>query len=219
MVPVDTSKYPGALFPADRLRAFQFDNYEGKQLPDPLEICIYNLELSAWFHQRLSVLEIVLRNSLFDQLSKKFFDGTTAWAPSLLGQLDESRLNDFHRAKTRLSHASKIPTDSQVVTELNFGFWRQMLSARYEATLWTPCLRHAFVNLKPKSRPKVYEAVDNLYRLRNRIAHSEPIIKRDLAADSSNINTVLEWLSPDAARWSAIYLQPMPIFKPLGLPG
>ena len=126
MVPVDTSKYPGALFPADRLRAFQFDNYEGKQLPDPLEICIYNLELSAWFHQRLSVLEIVLRNSLFDQLSKKFFDGTTAWAPSLLGQLDESRLNDFHRAKTRLSHASKIPTDSQVVTELNFGFWRQM---------------------------------------------------------------------------------------------
>ncbi|ELB86058.1 hypothetical protein Rwratislav_46905, partial [Rhodococcus wratislaviensis IFP 2016] len=53
-----------------------------------------------------------------------------------------------------------------------FGFWRFLHSRSYEATLWTPSLRHAYPHQTPRRRSDVY---NHLNTLRNRIAHHEPI--------------------------------------------
>lgn len=50
-----------------------------------------------------------------------------------------------------------------------FGFWRVLLDARYQNTLWAPSLRHAFPHLRPKRRVDIYQRVDRLYSLRNRM--------------------------------------------------
>ncbi|WP_440311559.1 hypothetical protein [Leucobacter chromiireducens] len=36
-----------------------------------------------------------------------------------------------------------------MIAELNLGFWRFLLAKRYEETLWTGTLRHAFPHLLP----------------------------------------------------------------------
>lgn len=63
-------------------------------------------------------------------------------------------------------------------------------------------LRHAFPNLRPQNRATVYGALDALHTLRNRIAHHEPIHKRDLAADMLTIYRVLDWIDPDVRFWA-----------------
>lgn len=89
-----------------------------------------------------------------------------------------------------------------MIAELNFGFWKFLLARRYEATLWTGYLRHAFPNLQPQNRAAVYRSLDTLHTLRNRIAHHEPIHKRDLSADTLTIYRVLDWIDPDVRAWA-----------------
>ena len=41
--------------------------------------------------------------------------------------------------------------------ELSFGFWRFLLSKRYQNTLWAPHLRKAFPGMRTQSREVVYK--------------------------------------------------------------
>lgn len=91
---------------------------------------------------------------------------------------------------------------NMTIAELNFGFWRYLLARRYEATLWTPALRHAFPNLAPRSRTTVYRSVSELHLLRNRIAHHEPIHRRNLMLDALNMYRLLDWIDTDMRVWA-----------------
>lgn len=142
----------------------------------------------------LQRLEVVLRNALHDQLTAHFglywFD-----RPALL---DERRRGDVTVARKRL-RGSHSP--GRIVAELNFGFWRLLLAARYEHRLWTPALRHAFPHLKPQRRASVERPVTELHGLRNRLAHCEPVLGRDLAADAVRIQTVAGYIDPCVGEW------------------
>ncbi len=89
-----------------------------------------------------------------------------------------------------------------MVAELTFGFWKYLLAKTYESTLWTPALRHAFPNLRPQTRRTAYRTVDRLHVLRNRIAHHEPIHRRDLQADAQAIDCLLGWIDADLRDWA-----------------
>lgn len=87
-------------------------------------------------------------------------------------------------ATTGIVHPGKV------VAELNFGFWRYLLTARYEASLWTPALRHCFpIGL---ARSTVYDPVENINAFRNRVAHHEPIHARNLHDDIDRLTQLLE---------------------------
>ena len=90
----------------------------------------------------------------------------------------------------------------KVVAELTFGFWRYLLSARYEASLWTPALRHAFVG--GLSRATVYETVEHINTFRNRFAHHDPIYRQHLQSDITRIEQLIDWMSPEAAEWAFV---------------
>lgn len=87
------------------------------------------------------------------------------------------------------------------MSELTFGFWRNLLSARYERTLWTPVLRHAFPNLAPQRRVDVAKPVERLNHLRNRIAHYEPIYPRRLELDQRDALGVVAAICGDSRAW------------------
>lgn len=75
-----------------------------------------------------------------------------------------------------------------------FGFWRSLLSDEYNRRLWQPCLQHAFDG--PVRRTRLHAELDELRRLRNRIAHHEPIHGLDLAADHQRVLDVAGRISP-----------------------
>lgn len=115
------------------------------------------------------------------------------------------------------------PPPERILTELSFGFWRFLLAKRYERTLWEFSLRHGFPHLARQRRRDIAEPVERLHKLRNRVAHHEPIYKRDLLQDVADARTVLGAVSPAALAWAeenstlpgVIMQRPAPVTIPL----
>lgn len=66
----------------------------------------------------------------------------------------------------------------KVVAQLMLGFWRYLSSSAHDVTLWRPYLHHAFP--AGTDRRDVDSRVGELHRLRNRVAHHEPLLTEDL---------------------------------------
>jgi hypothetical protein len=75
----------------------------------------------------------------------------------------------------------------KVIAELTFGFWRYLSTTAHHHPLWIPYLHTAF---RPgTSRQAVDGPVDRLHQLRNRIAHHEPLLRRNTATGVLSLTT------------------------------
>lgn len=137
-------------------------------------------QLAAWHHRR--------------GLSGNWFDDPR-------GLLEPRRLAGIDEVRRRIGRLRRACTPGRVVSELSFGFWRYLLSARYEQSLWTPALRHAFPYLRPQRRRDVAERVERLHLVRNRLAHHEPVHRRDLAHDHEDLLFVVDAICPVTRSW------------------
>jgi hypothetical protein len=162
----------------------------------------WNLAASGALYEALGILEVVLRNTLSAGLTAHHGTLPGHWYDDPLGVLSDLAHEDIAAARRRVQKLRRPETSGRVIAELNFGFWKFMLARRYEATLWTGHLRHGFPNLQPQSRTVVYQALDELHALRNRIAHHEPIHGRDLTADAWTIYRLLDWIDHDVRAWA-----------------
>ncbi len=173
----------------------------GGSLPDALRLYRWNAAISGALFEDLGVLEVVLRNALDAQLvawhGKSYSVGE--WWDDPGGVLEPERHDDIADAVRRGWRTPQ--TRGRVLAELNFGFWRYLLSARYEHALWTPALRLAFPALKPARRSLVGEKVDALNRLRNRVAHHEPVHAHPLPARHDELLFVVRAISPQVEDW------------------
>jgi hypothetical protein len=92
------------------------------------------------------------------------------------------------------------------VAELSLGFWRYLLSTHYLTSLWVPALHAAFpggpADLRVRRR-HVERHLDRLHFLRNRVAHHEPVHRRDLLADHRAAVELVGWVCPDSSAWLA----------------
>ena len=68
-------------------------------------------------------------------------------------------------------------------------------------TLWRPAVRRAFPHRSPLTRKQAHRPLNDLRKLRNRIAHHEPIFVRNLLEDHQRILDVTGWISPGARSW------------------
>jgi len=144
--------------------AAQFDLYD------------WNARVSAAFFESIHYLEVGLRNAMDDAVSAVF--GTAWLVPTSLALTPRSR----KAVAIALTHAGgPAASHGKIVAELPFGFWWSLVADEYNRRLWQPALQHAFEG--KVRRRKLHAELDDLRRLRNRIAHHEPIHTRDLEAD------------------------------------
>lgn len=160
----------------------------------------WNSEVARELFGILGHTEVILRNAIDGSLRQ--------WARSI--EIDDwmdandilrsRERNDIAMAIRRRQSAERGFSHDDVVSELSFGFWRYLLSAKYEATLWTPAIRFAFPEMvgSPKQLRK---ASVRLHVLRNRIAHHEPIFARYLDRDRQDCLRLLSWIDPSAKAW------------------
>lgn len=136
----------------------------------------WNANISAAFFESIHYLEIGLRNAIDDAVGKQF---GTGWLTQESGLLTP---NSRKVLSVALRHAGGAEaTHGKIVAELPFGFWWSLLADDYNRRLWQPALQHAFEG--PVRRRLLHAELDEVRRLRNRIAHHEPIHSRDLNAD------------------------------------
>lgn len=163
-----------------------------------LKLYAWNSALSQALYTPLQGLEITLRNAIGNRLRSTY---GPAWyelnpGPALHYPLPDMLL----KARTELGRRAIIADHGRVVAELNWGFWTGILARRYEQ-LWRSDLRHVFQSTGPLTRNAVFLPLDDLRRLRNRIAHHEPILNRNIAADLAAILGLIRLVSPIAAEW------------------
>lgn len=179
-----------------------------RDLDQGLALYLWNTQMSAALFEGLQHAEVVLRNALSDQLAilrqnaghpdgKWFWHDTDPWfnpwwQPEMLRLLKD--------ACRKLEKRQRPLTTGGIVAELSFGFWRYLLTSHYVSSLWTPALRHAFP--KGLDRDDARKLVEEINLLRNRIAHHEPIYRRDLETDAMRIEQLLDWLCPTTAQWA-----------------
>jgi hypothetical protein len=184
-------------------RLISYDRVTGGRHAETLILYEWNTAASAAFYASLQGFEVVLRNALDRELTRwHAARGRRGhWYDDPDGVLDVRRHRDIAEARDRIRVHRRPITPGRIVAELSLGFWRSLLSARYEHHLWIPALRHAFPGLRPKRRREIAARVTRLHLLRNRLAHHEPIHQRDLAADYADLLFVVGAVCPRARAW------------------
>ena len=154
----------------------------------------------------LSDLEIVVRNAMHERLSLWSLGayGRPDWYSDRGRIFTAQTASDVAVARRHAIAYGRPESAGRVVAELPLGFWRFLLSSRYERTLWLPCLRDAFPGIRGRGmRRDVHDAMRDLHLLRNRIAHHEPIHNRPLLELHAVALTTAGWICPTTRRWIA----------------
>jgi hypothetical protein len=183
-------------------------------------------KLAGAWTEDLRCLEIIFRNTVHNALTAHhsalgnraagvaWFDNPKWVKHHWWNAAAQTSLDDARRRAGHLPPS--FPKPDAVVAELGFGFWRYVVSARYEQSFWVPVLDAVFAAVPAptaaRRRERLEANVKVLHKLRNRIAHHEPIFKPTTfygsgvvysAADQSEmLFEVLDWIDPGLATWA-----------------
>jgi hypothetical protein len=156
-----------------------------------------NTRLSQCLYGIIQPLEIAFRNSVHNVMSAD--TNRSNWYE--YSPLRFAEIEAVKKAKTDITRWNHAITSSRVVSELTFGFWTKLINRDYEKGLWVPHLYKAFPHLQKPDRKTVFNRFDNIRLLRNRIAHHEKIVARNLPKDYWEIIEALGWICPTTASW------------------
>ncbi|MBR1754845.1 Abi family protein [bacterium] len=173
-------------------------------------LCAYknNIIISQALYPELSILEITLRNAINTMLctyiSPNWIENEIQ-NKNILFDYDFSLLNKAYCDAQKESKNKQFKI-GKVVANLNFGFWTNLCSKKYNSLLWTKkgCFKAVFINYPPEKKQQIHEISTNLCsirKLRNRIFHYEPIFKNPkmLLNKYNQILEILSYLPQDNA--------------------
>jgi hypothetical protein len=170
----------------------------------------WNVAASAALLHDLAHLEVALRNA-YDRALRTGSDlpwtdvRSPLFAPLTHGpaQADINARFREQLASARRSAANVVvgtPRHGDVVAQLGFGFWRYLSSKRHEKALWVPYLHQAFVAGTDRAL-HVDQPLTRLHRIRNRVAHHEPLLRVDLVARLADVCALAVRLDQDLGRY------------------
>lgn len=186
-----------------------------------------NLRLSQAFYPLLSLLEVILRNALNEELSNNFTDPN--WLitqqrgfmmhPSLsyrdptTGRMKHNYYLKLNVEKS-INKAGTHATQGKIIADLSFGFWTALFEPVYFSILSARPM-NIFSKLPPSTKRKVvYKKLKKLNDFRNRVYHNEAIIfgKDSFGNNVFSLNDAKEiyqeiqeffrWLDLDFNEWT-----------------
>lgn len=167
----------------------------------------WNTELAAALTPVVQTVEVALRNAVHAAATGSY---GTEWWFDLPGVVLASQVQDVTVAKQKILRGSRQVTAGRIVAELTFGFWTSLFNRPYESPPYGSSrlswhanglmlLRSAFPHLPARSRTRsaVFRRADDARKLRNRIAHCEPLFDRPALWDEhAELLEVVRWIDP-----------------------
>ncbi len=184
-------------------------NATNNDVSTALSLYQWNLEVSAAFIVPLQVCEVATRNGVVVALEKQYgadwhtSQGFTQSLPR--PRYGYNPHSDFRNTSSKLQRNQAL-TAGKIVAELKFAFWETMLTRRHDQRLWTPYFMDSFPHADLavsvyEARLKAHDYLEKVRKLRNRIAHHEPIFLRDIQGEYDRILDIIRWRSPVSADW------------------
>lgn len=173
-------------------------------LSSTLELYAWNAQVSAALLAPLHICEVVIRNAVSDVLTRVYGQ---QWPWSVTFEQSLPNPSQGFNPRIELFRARHHqPSTGKVIADLKFVFWSKMFTGRFDARLWNNYLRAVFPHMDPTMtvqdlRRLIFTDLEQLRELRNRIAHHEPIFKRQLVGDFSKIQELIAFRCPATALW------------------
>lgn len=170
----------------------------------------WNASVSAAFWEEFSYFEVAFRNALDARMVARhaalgrtghwIFDDAREFGRDARGVgYHDQPYRDVAEAIRRV-RVNRKPTDpGQVISEISFGFWHQLVSKRHLG-LW-PDLASGFPNAPRRDQTLVREPVARLRDFRNRIGHHHRIWSLDIARCDDDLLTVAGYIDTNLRRW------------------
>ena len=195
-------------FSVERLEPYLFES--GGDEVAAMRLYDWNAEISAAFWESLGFFEVALRNTIDKQMAvihaKESRSRTWIFDDaSVLGRdLSENKRHgypyvDIDKAIRRIKANRKPISSGQIISELTFGFWHQMVSKK-QNRFW-PELRAAFPNAPDRNQATIQIPVSRLRDFRNRIGHHHRVPSFDVAARYKDVLTVTQYIDLELATW------------------
>jgi hypothetical protein len=189
---------------APRLGTYEAATTGTPQLSSALALYAWNAQVSAAMLAPLHLCEVVIRNAVSDAISATH-GALWPWDAGFLRSLPNPPQGYNPRRDLVAARAGK-PTTGKVIPELKFVFWQTMFTSRFDARIWSLHLRTSLPHAdSTKSvaqvRALVYGELEQLRKLRNRIAHHEPIFARNLPDDFQKVRDLIAFRCPVTAGW------------------
>jgi hypothetical protein len=158
-----------------------------------------NIRLCQASWPLLHIIEVASRNSIYNALSDYYDDSD--WIlneinKSLKGNKIEKDVQEIIQA---INEKGKEPTSDRIVSELSFGFWRDIFNASYEK-IWKEAPLHAFPHKLPNYRVlNAYRDLSKIKDFRNRVSHHDSLFIVQEKLKTGNKNK-LHWKGPESVR-------------------
>ncbi|PPF18311.1 hypothetical protein C5B95_11950 [Rathayibacter sp. AY1A7] len=170
----------------------------------------WNTATSAAFWESLSYLEVALRNAINARMTvihatkmrpgHWIFDDARELGRDARGPGRHNQpYTDVQTAIDRVRRNGMPLDPGQIISEISFGFWHQMVS-RARRALW-PDLAAAFPYAPNRSQATIHDPTARLRALRNRIGHHHRIWALDLTARYNDILDITGSIDPDLRTW------------------
>jgi hypothetical protein len=176
-----------------------------------LDLYAWNVRAGAALYPILQMNEIALRNGINRALVSQF--GTDwPYSQGFLRSLPRPEREAFEggRRKLERSLATTRVATGDVVAAQTYWFWVMLLNARFEQRIWSREFAASFPFAPPRiDRELVYDRADAIRRMRNRIAHWEPLLDYDVRGAYQRAASMVRWISPATAAW-AVARWPLP---------
>jgi hypothetical protein len=174
------------------------------QLQSALALYAWNAQVSASMLAPLHFCEVVIRNAVADAIAAAH-GPQWPWDAGFLRSLPDTSAG-YKPRKDLLSARAGKTTTGKVIPELKFMFWQTIFTSRFDARLWRIHLRTVLPHADTSKtvdqvRALIYAELEQLRKLRNRIAHHEPIFKRNLADDLQKVHDLIAFRCPITAAW------------------
>ena len=167
-----------------------------------LQLYLWNAEISAKFHFPLQIAEITLRNALHLEMTSAY---GVSWPSEPSLPFHNSEKIKISKAESDIRNRRQTITPDRIVAGLTFGFWTTLIGSgrkgHYHSNLWIPTLNKAFKKASIKKRKTIHSKYDELRKLRNRIAHHEPIFAQNLENKYRTALEIIAWHCPITADW------------------
>jgi hypothetical protein len=178
---------------------------------DPRAVALYawNAQVSAALLAPLHFCEVVVRNAAADAL-EAVYGVNWPWNPVFILSLPDPARRNIYNPRTDLKKvASQQPSTGKLIPELKFVFWQELFTHRHDVRLWDSHLKRVFPEHDPTKamieiRKSIYADLEVIRRLRNRIAHHEPIFTRNLKQDFERMHGLIRLRSNLVASWMMV---------------
>lgn len=175
----------------------------GGDLGRALELYAWNAHISASLMLPAHFAEVAVRNVVDEALSD-VYGPRWPWDGAFERSLPKP--SRWSRERKILIDARDHPTTGKVVADLKFVFWEKMFTARHDIRVWDQRILMLFPHAPGgmtarELRGRVARDLEAIRRLRNRLAHHEPIFSRDIELDLKMMLDLVDLRSAQTGEW------------------